>query len=285
MTVAVSLNLSDGVILGVDSAITLSGSVAGQPNIQSIVKVYEHAEKMFQLGEKPIGLAVYGLGSIRNRSIGSYVREFELLDPAQSISGSLTVKEIVEEVRKFFMDIYGKTIIPDIERETGKKWGELQDNQKPKLGLVVGGFSPNEFLSEVWRILIPKNDTQDSATLRRDKGIFGSDWFATFGPIRRYIKGFEPKLVEELATYFAQLRGSAFSDAERDKIKEILSKYEYPIPFIAMPIEEGIAHVKFLVDLAINHHRFAVGAPVVGGQARIGLVTYKGEQFKILEGG
>ena len=51
-----------------------------------------------------------------------------------------------------------------------------------------------------------------------------------------------------------------------------------------MPIEEGIAHVKFLVDLAINHHRYAVGAPIVGGQARVGLVTYKGEQFKILEG-
>ncbi len=285
MTVAVSLNLSDGVILGVDSAVTLGGTVAGQPDIKGVIKCYEHAEKLFQLGEKPIGLAAYGLGSIRNRSIGSYIREFEILDPNQCISGMPTVKDIVEEVRKFFMDIYQQTIIPDGEKVTGKKWDEIPQQQKPKLGLVIGGFSPNEYLSEVWRVVLPTDNAVGSATLRRDKGNFGSDWFATFGPIRRYIKGYEPKLIDELGAYFTQLRGTQFSDDETKKINEILSKYEYPIPFVAMPINEGIAHVKFLVELAINHHRFAVGAPIVGGQAKIGLVTYKGEKFKILEGG
>ena len=49
-----------------------------------------------------------------------------------------------------------------------------------------------------------------------------------------------------------------------------------------MPIVEGIAYVKFLVEMVINHHRFSIGAPVVGGKIQIGLVTYKGEKFRIL---
>jgi len=285
MTVAVSCNLSDGVILGVDSAITLSGSPVGQPHIVGVVKCYEHAEKLFQLAEKPIGIATFGIGVIRARSIGSYLREFEIQDPNNVVSGSASVEDIVEELRKFFLDIYGNTVVVDIEAETGKKFDEIPAKNRPLLGLIVGGFSPGEYLSEVWRILIPIHSAKGSANLRREKGNFGSDWFATFEPIRRYIKGYDPALLKELEKYFIQLRGSPFSDSERDKIKEIIGKHEYQIPFIAMPIEEGIAHVKFLVELAINHHRFAVGAPIVGGRAKIGLVTYKGEQFKILEGG
>ncbi len=285
MTVAVSCNLSDGVILGVDSAITLSGSLVGSPQVVGVVKCYEHAEKLFQFAEKPIGIATFGLGGIRARSIGSYLREFEIQDPNGVVSGSASVEDIVEELRKFFLDIYSNTVIVDFEAETGKRFDEIPKKNRPLLGLIVGGFSPNEYLSEVWRILIPIHSSPGNANLRREKGNFGSDWFATFGPIRRYIKGFEPELLEELEKYFIQLRGSPFSSAERDKIKEIVGKHEYQIPFIAMPIKEGIAHVKFLVELAINHHRFAVGAPIVGGEAKIGLVTYKGEQFKILGGG
>src|SRR5687767_8142260 len=74
MTVAVSLNLSDGVILGVDSAVTIPGTTGE-------AKIYENAEKLFQLGERPIGVAIYGLGGLGARSIGSYLREFEITDP------------------------------------------------------------------------------------------------------------------------------------------------------------------------------------------------------------
>lgn len=278
MTVAVSCNLSDGIILGVDSAITLqvSGGVA---------KVYENAEKLFQLTEKPIGIATFGIGNIRARSIGSYLREFEIQDPNKVVSKPATVEDIVEELRSFFLDIYNRTVVIDFESETGKKFDELPDKKKPLLGLVVGGFSHGEYLSEVWRTVIPLHATHKSSQMHRDKGDFGSNWFATFEPIRRYIKGYDPKLLKELMDYFIQLRGSPFSTAEDSKIKEIVAKHEYQIPFVAMPIEEGIAHVRFLVELAINHHRFAIGAPIVGGKTKIGLVTYKGEKFRILDEG
>lgn len=284
MTVAVSLNLSDGVVLGVDSAITLSGIDPTQPNIMQVLKCYENAEKLFQLGSKPVGIAVFGMGNMSSRSIGNYIKEFEIKNPNNVVSNPTPVEDIVEELRKFFLNEYNKSIVPDLERRTGKKFNEIDDKLKPLLGLIVGGFSPNEYLSEVWRILIPAHSNPKSANLRRAKGNFGTDWFATFEPIRRYIKGYDPALMQELQSFFVQLRGQQLNTNEQNQIKQILDKYEYRIPFMAMPIEEGIAHVKFLVELAINHYRFAIGAPIVGGKANIGLVTYKGDQFKVLGG-
>lgn len=52
MSVAVSCNLPDGLILGVDSAVTLNDAKG------NIAKVYETASKLFQLGEKPIGIGM-----------------------------------------------------------------------------------------------------------------------------------------------------------------------------------------------------------------------------------
>jgi len=278
MSVAVACNLANGVVLGVDSAITMSDSEG------RVVKVYENAQKLFQLGEKPVGLAIFGMAMIRTRSIGTYVREFELEDPSQVVSGPATMQEIVEQLRQFFVGIYQNTVIPDIESRTGQRFDELPNEQKPLVGLAVGGFSADALLSEVWEIQIPFHDTPNSAKQWRAQGDFGSIWFALNEPIYRFKKGYDRALLKELKQYFAQLRGAPLTPEENAMIEQMVAKYEYMIPFPAMPIEEGIAFVRFLVEMVIKHHRFAIGAPIVGGKARIGLVTYRGEKFKILEG-
>ena len=80
------------------------------------------------------------------------------------------------------------------------------------------------------------------------------------------------------------LLGRALTPSEEQQARDILSKYEYAIPFEAMPMDEGVAYTRFLVQLVINHHRFAIGAPVVGGRMMIGKVTYRGREFEILDG-
>jgi hypothetical protein len=52
MTVAISLNLSDGVVLAADSAATVPGEGG------SVLKTYENAEKLFALGNRPIGVVL-----------------------------------------------------------------------------------------------------------------------------------------------------------------------------------------------------------------------------------
>jgi len=276
MTVAVSCSLPDGVILGVDSAVTVPAS-------GGVAKVYENAEKIFQLGSRPIGIATYGLGALGTRSIGSYIREFEVKKSDEILKTKDQVKDVVEAFRQFFMEAYRDTVIRSIEA-SGVSFEQVSLEQRASLtlGFIIGGFSNGAYLPEVWHIALPSHDQPSSGILMREQGSFGTNWFAMFEPIRRYIKGFDPALLQEVLNFIGVSRGGAITPAEQQQIQAILQKYEYQIPYAAMPLQEGIAHTQFLVELAINHYRFAVGANVVGGRARIGRVTYNGEKFEIL---
>lgn len=277
MTVAIACTVPDGVILGVDSAVTIGDA-------KNPAKVYEDAEKIFQLGKLPVGIAIYGLAGFGQRTMGSYLREFEIRNPSGVLAdGKRELKDIVEELRSFFIAEYGKTMIPLIESMAGKKFGEIPENDRPGVGFIVAGFSPGSFLPEVWNVVIPLHSATGSAVQSISQGALGSAWFASYGPIQRYIKGFDPALGVELAAKIEQLRGSPLSAEESKSVDEIVKKYEYQIVFPSMPIKRGIEYVRFLVQLVISHHKFAIGAPIVGGSPRIGVVTYKGGEFKILD--
>lgn len=278
MTVAVACNLAEGVVLGVDSAVTLSNKQG------EVVKTYEHAVKLFQLGDKPVGIAIYGSAALGNRIVGSYVREFETENAAQVVTEDATMEDIVEQLRLFFLDRYTKTVVREMETLKGKRFKDIPENERPLLGLAVGGFSTGRYLSEVWEIRIPFDERPHSAKLWCGEGAFRPVWFSLNETIVRYQLGYDRNLIRELKQYFAQLRGSPLTSKEDAAIAAILKKHEYVIPFGGMPMEEGVAYVRFVVEMVINHYRFAIGAPVVGGKARIGLVTYKGEKFRILEG-
>lgn len=277
MSVAVSCNLSEGVILGVDSAITVP-AVGGR-----VAKVYEDAEKLYQFGERPIGIAAFGLGSIEARSIGSYLREFEVQRGKDVVSAKNTIEDIAKALRDFFMDNYLSKIVPPIEKNLGKKFKDIPVKSLPGFGLVIGGFSADAYLSEVWMVHIPGEKKAGQAKQLRAQGHFGTNWIAMFEPIRRYVKGYDDGLLRELMAYFKGLRGSPFSTAEQKQIQNIVKKYEYPIPFQAMPMQKGIEHTRFLVELVINRYLFGVGAPIVGGRVKIGKVSYRGEKFQILD--
>lgn len=278
MTVAISLNLSDGVILGVDSAVSIPGKAG-------IAKTYENAEKLFQIGRRPIGVAIFGLGGIGARSIGSYLTEFGVENNA-IISAENFLEEIVEALRSFFMDKYSALIIPALEKaiqEQGKKLEDVPKGNWPKLGLVIGGFSSGAYLSEVWEIYIPRDDAVGSAKQRRKQGNFGTNWFSLYTPIQRYMKGIDVDLLNELMAHCEKLHGSPYSDEEKKELSGIIKKYDYTLPFAAMPIQEGVAYTRFLVEFVINHYRYISGHEVVGGKSRLGMVTYRGGDFQLLD--
>ena len=276
MSVAVSCNLSDGVILGVDSAVTL-------PSAEGVIKVYENAAKLFQLGDKPVGIAIFGMGAIGSRTLGSYIREFEVTNPNKVATKDCKLREVVENLRSFFMSKYEETVVPAFEKQIGQKINDVPLEQRPAFGLVVGGFSSGEYLSEVWAIHIPQHDQPHSAECQRRQGEFGINWFASSEPIVRYFKGVDLLLINNVLDYVASLMGREFSQSEISVIQNIVDQYQYQVPYVAMPMAEGIAQTRFLVEMVINHHKFTVGAPIVGGKANLGMVTYKGGQFQLLD--
>ena len=122
MTVAIACTVPDGVILGVDSAVTIGD--ANNP-----MKVYEDAEKIFQLGSLPVGVAIYGLASFGARTIGNLLHEFELKNPSGVLGkNKRNIKEVVEQMRIFFNDEYTKTIVPAVEAEKSKPFAEIPEN-------------------------------------------------------------------------------------------------------------------------------------------------------------
>ncbi len=276
MTVAVACTVPDGVVLGVDSAVTIGD--ASNP-----MKVYEDAEKIFQLGNLPVGVAIYGMASFGVRTIGNLLREFELKNPGGVLGKNRkNIKDIVEQMRLFFSNEYTKTVVPAVEAQKGVPFSQIPDDDKPGLGLVVAGFSIGMFSPEVWNLIIPAHSAPNSGVQTIPSGNLGSAWFAACTPIFRYVKGRDPVLVDAIVNKCEEIHGTPFTDEQKQSINEIADKSEYQIVFNAMPVERGIEYVRFLVQLVISHHRFATGAPIVGGRPRIGVVTYRADGFKIL---
>lgn len=278
MTVAVTCNLSEGVVFVADSAVTIP-----TPNG---TKVYESAEKLFQLGDRPIGVATYGLGALGARTIGSFIREFEVRerDGALRPGNVANVCDVVESLRAFFMNAYTTIVGPALEAVTQKKLAELDPAQLPALGLVVGGFSKDAYLSEVWNIVIPSHAAKGSAECVRGQGLFGSNWFASCEPIVRYVKGFDPALISEIVDYVLKARGNQPLNAqEAQDIAEMLAKREYVVPFVGMPLKEGVTYARFLAQLVVSHHQFSVGDRVVGGRLQTGTVMYRDGSFRLLD--
>jgi len=286
LTVAVAVNLSEGVILAADSAATVTDATGTQ-----IIKIYENADKVFPLGASlpsttaRAGVAIYGLASIGLQSIGSYVREFEQGPGRIFLEGDHALKDVAEELRKFLLEKYRDALGPTLEQEAGVPFDQIPDDQLQGkgLGIVLGGYSTDGRLPEIWNTEIPLHRANDSAQLKLAPGQFASSWFALSAPITRYIKGFDAALLDGLLALMRQIRGGKdYSPQELDQIKNLVEQGEYVIPFGAMPLREGIAYARFLVELVINHHRFAVGAPVVGGKVSIGTVSYQARSFEML---
>jgi len=94
MSICVAFNLSDGVIMAVDSAITMFDPDG------TITKVFLDAEKIFRLKEMRVGIATYGLASLHGRTLGSFIREFTAA-PENADLDTLPLSEVVERLRRF----------------------------------------------------------------------------------------------------------------------------------------------------------------------------------------
>jgi hypothetical protein len=275
MSVIVTCTLPEGIIIGADSAVSIPSPFGGT------AKVYEHGEKIYQIADLPAGLAVYGLSTLGNRSVGSYLKQLETENP-DGVFERDELKTIVEALRKHFWDLYKSTVIPAIESSKKASFEEIDAKEKPVVGLVIAGYSKKAFLPEVWEIQLPHK--YDKPILRRYPGNFGTDTFAMDRPITRYMQGIDADLMEGLLGYIAAIRNISFTEGEKDDIIKFIQSYRYPIPYNGMSIREGTDYVRFLIRLTISHYRFIAEPPAVGGQVQIGKVTYRGMVFEMTNG-
>ncbi|MFZ0245282.1 hypothetical protein [Candidatus Binatus sp.] len=285
----VAATFPDGVILGADTSVNLPGPPKGydQPlpqevthgNVGGVLKVFEGRETLVPLGHRPIGVAIYGTPLIGDRSVGSYFREFVVSDPNGVISGETEIQVIAEELNKFFAKLHKEIVLPSSEVFHKKPYDQIPANERPGFGFVLGGYSANSYMGEIWQVFVP---VLTEAVQLRKAGEYSINWFGNIEPIDRYLKGYSQGILNELRQYIEKGRGIPFSDQEQRDINAILARAEYILPITAMPVEVGTELVRFLVELTINHFRFALGAAFVAGEPRIGKASYMGTPFEIL---
>jgi hypothetical protein len=283
MTIAIVANLSDGVVLGADSAITIQGRAELPGSVmEGVLKVYNDAEKVFHLANLNIGLVSYGIAMIGKRTIESYVREFE--EEEKKTKGNLeaaALHDAADKLRQFMNRKYEEMFQGELENQFKMPYQDIPLKKKPMLGIVLAGYSPGDSLTEVWEVQVPYHREAADIKQVRPKGKFGTNWFGQYFGISRFVKGFDPALMNDVVGYFVENCGVKVDKQLEEGLGQVLAKHEYRMPFDAMPLIEGIDHVRFLLDMVINQHRYVIGAPVCGGNVRIAVVTKKG--FKLLE--
>lgn len=252
MTIAISVKVSEGLVLAADSALTVEGQIAkkGEPPRAGILQVYPHATKVTQIGSWPVGAINWGTGLIGSRTIGSLVDEYSnVLPDVQHV----TVEQIAKEVYEFM---------------TERCLGALKE-AGGHLGLQIAGFSPGAFFPEQYLLVLPAEQGPDGQGISavRPNGPdgspdFGANWYGLTEAIIRLVKGFEPQAIQSLTK-------AGVSEQIAAKIRQ----FEYPVVFEAMPLQDAVDVAAWLADVVIGRFRFVVGTPRCVGPVDIATIT------------
>jgi hypothetical protein len=164
------------------------------------------------------------VAALDGRTIGSFIREFSLLASNKDLS-EIPIKEIVERLRLFFFENYKAFV----ERIHSLPFDEIPDEKKGALGLVVGGFSPGAFQSELWEVVIPKDNVPYASKQWATPGMPAFVWFASAVPVTRYLKGFDPLLRKSLLEKFEGILGRDPTTEETKEIMDIFTSSEFSV--------------------------------------------------------
>lgn len=267
MTIAITLKVHDGLVLGSDSATTLIGPV-GPNGEQAVVNVYNNANKVFNLCKGlPIGGMTWGAGSIGVASISTITKDLRkrFMDPTHAWHldpGNYKMEDVAKRTREFFYDeLYTPTY--------------ANSPIKPSMGFLVAGYSAGEGLPEEWLIEI-NNGACQPPKLIRQQGETGMSWYGEPEAITRMILGYSPALPRILGQMGIPQQQIA---PAIDIIRQNLA-----VPFVQapMPIQDAIDLAEFLIHTTIMYSRFAPGAKTVGGPAELAAIT-KHEGYKWIE--
>lgn len=293
MTIAIMLKVGDGLVLGADSASTL---VADEGDVYN---VYFNAEKVFNLVRGwPIGVVTYGLGGLGGRSVASLAKDLrERLtssDDAWHLSEtSYTMEDVANGVKRFFYDeLYRKEFpqddagtedsatapvvqntatappISDEEQGAAESDAPVAAAPKPKfeqMGFLIGGFSANARQPEVWQVEARKDGKCYGPTLLGGEEDSGMVWGkGQPEAVYRLLRGYSPRILWGMVK-----AGMTVEEAR----KFLEAAGAEPLVHPAMPIQDAIDLVQYLVDVTCGFVRFTPGAPTVAPPVDLAAIT------------
>ncbi|MCH8876769.1 MAG: hypothetical protein IIA89_08070 [Chloroflexi bacterium] len=272
MTIVVTVNVSEGLVLAADSTASIHGTIQGEsgPQAGGVLKTYDHARKLSHLKDYPIGTLTWGISQIGSRTVESLIKEFELGLPSleeenekireQRMRGEepdhstyqFAVRDISEGLLEYVTEFY--------ENE----FSQLAQENRPPLGILVSGYSSGSFFPDQWLLGFPSNQgIQELRPAVDGKPNFGASWFGLTDAIVRLHWGRDDKVLEIVSKKF---------DLSADDARDLFNELQYPVLFEGMPLQDAIDYAVYLINVVIGRFRFVVGAPLSGGQIDVAVI-------------
>ena len=243
MTICVSVKTRDGIVLGTDSMTTVMlPSTDDQP---IIAKTFSNARKLMQFRNFPVGVFTYGLGNLGPRTVNSHILGFS--HTFKQVTG-WTVQQIANGLLEYMM------------REYDEIYEHIEDKQL--LGLHVAGYSYDSALPEEWKIEIPH--TTEAIPVMSS----GVNWEGIILPFGRLYHGYDFRLIQALE------KEGVGSDLFYKALKE--SPLIPHILFDAMPLQDAINYVVYVLRTTIGFTSFEIGPPSCGGQLQVAVISEEG---------
>jgi len=254
MTIVACVKVYDGIVLGADSATQIMGKDL-QGNI-TVLKVYQNAQKLFQLQNLPVGILTYGIGNIGKKSIETLLRDFDGAHPTDNNSKH-TIEKVTKSLFDFLKNIYDK------------QFSKIPREKRPIMGLYVAGYSYDSTEGEEWEFLLPRDSKPRKV---RERDVFGSSWRGASLPFTRLYFGIDPRITEDLIK----------SGVDAGKIKQISQKYQSPVVYDGMPVKDAVEFLKFILRTTIGLISFEIGPPSCSEPINIAIISPK-EGFNPVE--
>jgi hypothetical protein len=253
MTIAAAYLTSEGVVLGADSATTVSVEPPGMA--AAVAQVLTHAQKVFEVGdpgEGRFGLCTWGAGSVcgvSHRTVAA-----RLADEVKTNPG-LPVAATADALLGLVSEILQKS--PAGPRED--------------VGYFLGGWNLEDHLPECYQLRIPAEGEPTTRALEMGQAMFsGAPQFFT-----RVFRGFDPALPGRMAAALKE-RLSPVPEGFDRVFKDAFNAASGPLVAAGLrdlPIREAIDYVHTYLHVTVKVFKFMFGAPVCGGPIEVAFVT------------
>jgi hypothetical protein len=262
VTLNVTLQVPDGIVIASDSLLTLTQPISQRrinvpmvcpkckehvelkdvevPSVPVPSSTFPYAQKLFSI-KKRFGLAVYGAAFVNSRSIYNHVTE---------LNAKLAQSDKLESVRDQILDYFADQIKLDLSK-SGQSIDLFQDDWWP-FGFQLAGFSSDGATDPVARVYWLKMGKK-------------SQW--------------------------EQVKNPALCTGDTTVVTRLWQQGIMGANISAFSLQDAIDYAKFLIRTTADFQRFSGSLPVVGGEIDIALVTNRGgfrwieqkELYRILE--
>jgi hypothetical protein len=264
MSIAVVVKVSEGLVLGADSAATLQGRLQSSSGIQEgILKTYFNAKKLLQVGDFPIGILAWGQGYVGARTVESLVREWEHTNHWQS------QEEFGEKHSDtpYSVRDCAEGLLNHLSQLHTTEYSSVPVDRRPQLGVIVAGYSAGQFFPEIWRFVVPlDSEPQNQRPDCDGKPDFGASWFGLTDAIVRLHWGRDDAAIKLISEKFG---------VSQDSLVEALQPLQYPIPFAVMPLQDAIEYTDYVLNVVVGRFRFVLGPELCGGPIEIAAITQR----------